>query len=84
MEHEKSETERCDWLPEAFEAFWESYPEKRGRAVAVATWDRLKLPDEEIAGMMSYLENCKRDGRLDHCVYVPDPCVWLYGRLWAW
>jgi len=53
----------CDWLPEAFEAFWAEYPLKFNKVHAMRAWDRLRLPEQELRGMMSCLEAYKLHGK---------------------
>lgn len=55
MTHEKLAKEHCDWLPEAFEAFWEAYPKKTDKALAMEAWDRLRPSEREIPRMMRSL-----------------------------
>jgi len=50
---------QCDWKPEAFDAFWDAYPRKLNKVRAMRAWDRLRLPESEIPGMMAFLEACK-------------------------
>lgn len=68
----------------SFAAFWQAYPRKTGKAVALKTWNRLNPPPETVTAIMSALdwqhrqpEWLKENGR-----YIPHPSTWLNGRRW--
>lgn len=58
----------CDWNPGAFDAFWKAYPIKANKVHAMRAWDRLRLPEQELPVMASYLEAYKLHGGYTHSV----------------
>ena len=59
MAHGELVKRRCDWEPEAFEAFWTAYPKKFGKVAAMRAWDRLRLPESEFPAIMAFVESYK-------------------------
>lgn len=59
LTHDELMKRRCDWKPEAFDAFWAAYPNKDRKVMAMINWDRMKLSDSDISEMMDYLKECK-------------------------
>ena len=69
---------------EAFAAFWESYPNKKNKAVAVKRWDSLRvtagLYEKIMAGLAKAkhsMEWAERGGK-----YIPYPSTWLNAEGW--
>lgn len=69
---------------EAFAAFWEAYPNKKNKAVAVKRWDSLRvtagLYEKIMAGLAKAkhsMEWAERGGK-----YIPYPSTWLNAEGW--
>lgn len=67
LTHDELVKRRCDWQPEAFEAFWADYPLRINKVHAMRAWDRLKLPEQELPVLMSYRDAYRA------CAWVRDP-----------
>jgi hypothetical protein len=70
---------------QAFEAWWQGYPKKLGKAKAEEAWLRIK-PDEGMRAVLTAAvaaqrewETWKRDGGR----FIPYPATWLNGKRWA-
>ena len=69
---------------EAFAAFWEAYPNKKNKAVAVKRWDSLHVTaavyEKIMAGLAkakNSMEWAERGGK-----YIPYPSTWLNAEGW--
>lgn len=69
---------------EAFAAFWEAYPNKKNKAVAVKRWDGMRvtagLYEKIMAGLAkakNSMEWAERGGK-----YIPYPSTWLNAEGW--
>ena len=69
---------------EAFAAFWEAYPNKKNKAVAVKRWDSLRVTAAVYEKIMAGLAKAKhsmewaeRGGK-----YIPYPSTWLNAEGW--
>lgn len=69
---------------EAFAAFWEAYPNKKNKAVAVKRWDGMRvtagLYEKIMAGLAKAkhsMEWAERGGK-----YIPYPSTWLNAEGW--
>lgn len=69
---------------EAFAAFWEAYPNKKNKAVAVKRWDSLRVTaavyEKIMAGLAkakNSMEWAERGGK-----YIPYPSTWLNAEGW--
>lgn len=83
MTHEEFVKRHCDWMPEAFDAFWEAYPRKCFKVTAMRAWDDLQLPEHEIPEMMRYLEECKNSRKWRRIDDVDLPKSFLYDQEWV-
>lgn len=68
----------------AFNTFWEAYPKKTKKAVALKAFQKLKPSDQLLKTIMDSLEKFKRtdqwqknDGQ-----FIPDPSTWLNQHRW--
>lgn len=67
-----------------FDAFWEVYPRKVGKAAAQKSWDKL-CPDDALCDtILSAAEAQKRSAQWlkDGGQYIPNPATWLNQRRW--
>ena len=69
---------------EAFAAFWEAYPNKKNKAVAVKRWDSMRVTaavyEKIMAGLAkakNSMEWAERGGK-----YIPYPSTWLNAEGW--
>jgi len=66
-----------------FQAFWEAFPKKRGKADAQKSWDRQKL-DTHIDAILRAIESQKSwpDWRKNEGQFIPYPATWLNKNCW--
>jgi hypothetical protein len=68
---------------EAFDRFWEKYPRKTGKAMAVQVWLSLELDaiaDQVMAGLDRWLRS--EEWEKDNGKYIPSPAKWLSEKRW--
>lgn len=71
-------------LPDGFEAFWQAYPRRVGKADAIKAWQKL-APDVELRARMLAavtVQAKSRDWLKDGGAFIPHPATWLNGRRW--
>lgn len=71
---------RVDYPPD-FEAWWQEYPKKVGKAEAYAEWKKLR-PDEALQQTLLAGARRYRDSKQVKDGYVLDPCRWIKRRRW--
>jgi uncharacterized protein YdaU (DUF1376 family) len=96
-EHMETETETITNTPistsktagknadiEGFNSFWESYPNKKAKPVALKAWKKLNPDIELTTTIMSALEKQKgtEQWKKDGGQYIPHPATWLNQRRW--
>lgn len=71
-------------LEGAFEAFWEAYPKKRGKADARKAFMKIKNPETLISKMLSAIKDQKesKEWKKDGGQYIPYPSKWLNNGQW--
>ncbi len=72
----------CDHEPEAFERFWDEYPNKFFKYEAKKIWDELKLPESEISRIMAYVKECKDSGIWNYFNRPLSASWFLDDRIW--
>ena len=82
MTLEELRKRRCDWLPEAFDAFWTAYPRKESKVYAMVMWDRMRLPESEIPELMAFLEECKDSNKWRNPDYIDFAGSFLHDQEW--
>jgi len=68
---------------EAFDRFWEKYPRKTGKAMAVQMWLSLGLDaiaDQVMAGLERWLRS--EEWEKENGKYIPAPAKWLSEKRW--
>lgn len=80
---EEMKKRHCDWMPEAFDAFWEAYPNKNRKVMAMINWDRMRLPASEIPDMMRYLEERKNSDEWKVYGNIERAASFLYYQNWV-
>jgi len=68
--------------PEAFAAFWEQYPVKKGKVHAQKAWNALKANSELVSTIMHDLSNRKQNDRQWVEGFVPHASTYLNGQRW--
>lgn len=69
--------------PDAFAAFWEQHPIKKGKLAAQAAWNRLKANSELIDTIMHDMSNRKQNDRQWVEGFAPHPATYLNGARWT-
>jgi len=87
LTHKKLEARRqitTTTTPEGFEEFWETYPKKQGKAMALKAWVKLEATKElrlkildAVKAQLSLPQWTKEGGQ-----FIPLPASWLNGRRW--
>lgn len=67
--------------PDSFDAFWNAYPLREGRAEAKRVFNRLRPSRELVALMVEALARQTRSARWQRGM-IPEPAKWLRGRRW--
>lgn len=69
---------------EGFYEFWQKYPKKVAKHVAILKWCGLKLTEDEKKALMEALEKHKEqeNWNKDNGAYIPHPATWLFQRRW--
>lgn len=69
-------------MDEAFSRFWENYPRKVAKQMALKAWSKVKY--QEIDQILTSLERFKTcdDWTRDGGQFIPHPATWLNGRRW--
>jgi uncharacterized protein YdaU (DUF1376 family) len=69
---------------DGFNSFWESYPNKKAKPVALKAWKKLNPDIELITTIMSALEKQKgtEQWKKDGGQFIPHPATWLNQRRW--
>ncbi len=67
---------------EKFKMFWEAYPKKEARKVALKSWQRLKATDELFGKIMIALEKHKLTRQWRDKQYIPLATTWLNQERW--
>jgi hypothetical protein len=67
-----------------FSVFWDEYPNKKGKALAEASWTKLNPDDPLFDLILSRLQTAKRsrDWLKDGGEFIPMPSTWLNQRRW--
>lgn len=71
-----------DWMPERFEAFWNSYPCGDGKQKAIAAWDNLRPSEELLREMALGLMRQFQREDWQRGVGIPHASTWLNQRRW--
>ena len=69
--------------PDAFAAFWEQHPIKKGKLAAQTAWNRLKANSELISTIMHDMANRKQNDRQWVEGFAPHPATYLNGARWT-
>ncbi len=69
--------------PDAFAAFWQQHPIKKGKLAAQAAWNRLKANSELIDTIMHDMSNRKQNDRQWVEGFAPHPATYLNGARWT-
>ena len=80
-----SRASRSTEVPDGFEDFWERYPRKTSKTVAIRAWSKLQ-PDAELREkMFTALEVHKksRQWSKDGGEYIPYPASWINQKRWT-
>ncbi len=67
---------------DGFEAFWEAYPSKRAKGVALASWSRLAPDAQLVQVMLAALTRHKRSKQWAERGAIPNPAKWIDERRW--
>lgn len=67
-----------------FSRFWSAYPRKVAKRAALRIWNRLKLTDPTVCGIIQDIERRVRSGEWDESriEFVPHPSTYLNQRRW--
>jgi hypothetical protein len=67
-----------------FEAFWQDYPKKVGKAAVVAWWSRTNPDDELLMLILDGLDKWREvwTSRGTELRWIPHPMTWLNARRW--
>jgi len=70
---------------QAFESFWEEYPNKKDKKKSLILWNKLKPSKETIEKIMSSLKQQKKSKQWkeDNGKFIPHPSTWLNGERWT-
>lgn len=70
--------------PDAFEAFWRSYPRKVGKEAARKAFSKIRVGKGLLATMLAAIEAQKRspDWRKEGGQFIPHPATWLNQGRW--
>jgi hypothetical protein len=73
-----------DGADEAFDQFWQQYPNKVAKANALKAWKKIKPDDALLVKILASLTVAKdSDGwKKDEGKFIPHPATWLNGRRW--
>lgn len=69
--------------PDAFAAFWQQHPIKKGKLAAQTAWNRLKANSELIDTIMHDMANRKQNDRQWVEGFAPHPATYLNGARWT-
>ena len=72
------------FLKDGFDLFWTAYPNKKGKAPAEKSWNKLK-PDSDLVGVIvSAIAAQKKTAQWqkDNGQFIPMPATWLNQRRW--
>jgi hypothetical protein len=70
--------------PAGFDSFWEAYPNKKAKPVALKAWKKLN-PDAELITIIMfaiYKHKTSEQWLKDDGKYIPHPATWLNQRRW--
>lgn len=69
---------------EKFEVFWKEYPVKKAKAVAIKSWDKLKINNELFDIIIIALKEHKKLPQWikNNGQFIPMPSTWLNQRRW--
>lgn len=83
-QEKEKEKEDTLLLERRFDAFWEAYPRKVGKAQAKKAFLKLRADDALLATLLLAIEREKgsRQWQQDGGRYIPYPATWLGGRRW--
>ena len=78
------EKERATTIPDNFAIFWQEYPRKEGKGVAMQSWLKLKIDNGTFEAIMVSLSKYKKSLQWmkDNGQYIPHPSTWLNGKRW--
>jgi hypothetical protein len=70
---------------EGFNQFWEAYPKKVGRGLAVKLWDKLRPSDDTLKTILAAIEQQKQSEqwKKDGGQFIPHPSTWLGQERWT-
>ncbi len=68
---------------ERFNAFWEAFPKKKNKAMALKAFERLNVDDELLSKMLKALEEHARSREWSDAQYIPYPSTWLNQERWT-
>jgi hypothetical protein len=71
-------------MPDRFDEFWVSYPNKKAKKKAEQSWSKLKMTEELFKVIMSGLEKAKSSPqwKKDDGQFIPHPTTWLNQERW--
>lgn len=68
----------------SFDQFWARYPKRTAKAVAIKSWNKLKLDEPLFIAIMTALDNHKKnpDWGKENGKFIPHASTWLNQRRW--
>jgi len=78
---EQNRTKTKGVVPTGFEAFWNVFPSKVGKAKALESWQRINPDAALVATIMAGVERSQRSQRWKDG-YIPNPATWLNQGRW--
>lgn len=71
-------------MQEAFKRFWEAYPRKVAKGMAIKAFVKLKPSEDLLEAILKAIESQKksRQWNKDGKQYIPHPATWLNGMRW--
>lgn len=69
---------------DTFQEFWAAYPNKKAKAVAQKSWEKINPDPKLFAEIMSGLEKAKKSSQWvkNDGQYIPHPATWLNQQRW--
>lgn len=65
-----------------FDAFWNAYPKKVGKAPAQKSFRKIKVNDKILSDMLSAIDREKSSKQWQDKQFIPNPATWLNQRRW--
>lgn len=72
-----------DCCPEAFAAFWDSYPRGESKQAAIRAWDTLAPSADDLRAMAAGLARAKASEMWKKGIGIPYASTWLNQRRWT-